>query len=178
MPSSRNCAGRCMSQWRRSERGWNGWWTAITVITPCRETWLCSGVFESGSAATGGTFYVVVVSGGSRIGSNCGRSLILGFLALVLFIPIPISPSTLVSKGGAYAVIPQVRICAGGDQLKTRSLVKYAANCGTAANAGTGCGLSFRSFGVWAAVPGLTSLGFPHLRRPRHTWNILFLGRG
>jgi hypothetical protein len=68
---------------------------------PCRETWLCSGVFESGFAATGGTFYVVVVSGGSPIGNNCGRSLIDGFLALVLFIPIPISASTLVSKGGA-----------------------------------------------------------------------------
>jgi hypothetical protein len=68
---------------------------------PCRETWLCSGVFESGSAATGGTFYVVEVSGESPTGNNCGPSSIDGFLAHVLFILIPISASTLVSKGGA-----------------------------------------------------------------------------
>jgi hypothetical protein len=48
-----------------------------------------------------GTFYVVAVSGGSPIGNNCGRSSIDGFLALVLFIPIPISDSTLVSQRGA-----------------------------------------------------------------------------
>jgi hypothetical protein len=35
---------------------------------PCRDIWLCSGVSESGSAATGGTFYLVEVSGESPTG--------------------------------------------------------------------------------------------------------------
>lgn len=48
-----------------------------------------------------GTFYVVEVSGGSPTGNNCGPSSIDGFLVHVLFILIPISASTLVSKGGA-----------------------------------------------------------------------------
>jgi len=64
-------------------------------------TWLCSGVSESGSAVTGGTYYVVAASGGSPIGSNCGRSSIDGVLAQELFILIPMFASTLESKGGA-----------------------------------------------------------------------------
>src|SRR5579875_731599 len=75
--------------------------TVTTVITPCRGTWLCSGVFESGSAATGGTVYAVAVSGGSPIGNNCGQSSIDGFLVHVLFILTPMFASTLESKGGA-----------------------------------------------------------------------------
>ena len=58
-----------------------------------------------------GTFYVVAVSGGSPIGNNCGRSSIDGFLALVLFIPIPISDSTLVSQRGAVCVMWPPELC-------------------------------------------------------------------
>ena len=73
----------------------------LTDITPCRGTWPCLRVSENGSAVTGGTYYVAVVSGGSQIGNNCGRSLIDGFLVPALFILIPMCASTLVSKGGA-----------------------------------------------------------------------------
>jgi group II intron reverse transcriptase/maturase len=81
-------------------------------------TWLCSGVFESGFAGTGGTFYVVEVSGGSPTGNNCGLSLIAGFLVHVLFILILMFASTLASQGGAVCGnSARSDLCGGGPAM-------------------------------------------------------------